>query len=56
MKLLELATKKQQKAIRAYYETDENMTRAAKLLGISRQDCTQQVHSGMKRIQNNKSE
>lgn len=50
MRLLKLATEKQQEAIRAYYEAGENMTKAAKHLGISRQTCDQRVHSGMERI------
>ena len=47
---LKLTTEKQQQAIRAYYEADENMAKAAELLGIKRQTCAQHVRSGIERI------
>lgn len=47
---LKLTTEKQQQAIRAYYEADENMAKAAELLGIKRQTCDQHVRSGIERI------
>ena len=48
--LLALATEKQQRALRAYYEMEENATAAAKLLGIARQSCDELVDHGIKRI------
>lgn len=50
LELLDLATEKQRNALLAYYEMQENLTAAARYLGIARQSCDELIKNGIRRI------